>query len=172
MNPPQLKLAELAAGLLKYGARYAEIHAFADDIDEIRQLYQDSPPPNLRPADVEGRVFSYEHEGTRFVVELSDNGVVKLRRDEERPHDGNQTAGAAITGGVAGAAIGAATSKKGDGWAAGLVLGLLAGAMLGSGSSQDAPRRVLTMRFDPESRQWQAYDGGLVNWMKSELQSA
>jgi hypothetical protein len=28
------------------------------------------------------------------------------------------------------------------------------------------------MRFDPDSRTWAAYDGGLVAWMKSELQPA
>ena len=48
----------------------------------------------------------------------------------------------------------------------GIVLGLLSGGPLGPGKTT---RHVFTMRFDPETREWLGYDGGLLRWMKSEL---
>ena len=32
--------------------------------------------------------------------------------------------------------------------------------------------RVLTVRFGGADRSWKAYDGGLVRWMKRELQAS
>jgi hypothetical protein len=49
------------------------------------------------------------------------------------------------------------------------VLGLLVGAPI-QGSVRS--RRVLTVRFNGTDRSWKAYDGGLVRWMKRELQPA
>jgi len=69
-----------------------------------------------------------------------------------------------------GAAVGAASTKKGQGWAKGLVLGMLAGGAVGAASTPSRSRRVLTVRFDPITRAWAAYDGGLVTWLKSELE--
>lgn len=170
MNRPRLTLADLVGGLTKYGAQYTEINVFADDVHEIHDLRAGEPARTLRPLDAVGRRFLFEHAGCRYHLELDERGVATVRRPD--PDVGSIAVGTAF-GGMAGAAIGSAASKKGEGWAAGLFLGMLAGATLAATSSQaKPPRRVLTMRFDPEARNWVAYDGGLVAWMKSELQSA
>jgi hypothetical protein len=75
-------------------------------------------------------------------------------------------------GALAGAAIGVAVSKKGEALVGGLLLGLLVGAALGTASGNEpGAHRVFTLRFDPVSREWKSYSGGLVRWMKSELAS-
>lgn len=35
--------------------------------------------------------------------------------------------------------------------------------------NSNAPRRVFALRFDAEKKQWRAYDGGLIRWMKERL---
>ena len=169
MTRPLLTLADLAAGLTSHGNRYTEIGVFADDVADIRELQQGKLPTGVQPRDHEGKRFTYEHGGRTFLLELSEDGIVKLHRPITESHGG--AGGGAMMGAIAGTAIGSAVSKKGEGWTAGLLLGLLAGAALG-GNGTNKPRRVLTMRFDPDLRAWQAYDGGLVTWMKSEFQTA
>lgn len=168
MIRPLLTLGDLATGLLSHGGRYAEIGVFADDVADVRELREGNLPAGVQPLDGTGKRFMYDHETSSFLLELSEDGVVRLRREV-----GESSAGAtegAIVGAIAGTAIGSALSKKGEGWAAGLLLGLLAGAAVADANDADKPRRVLTMRFDPDLRAWQAYDGGLVTWMKSEFQ--
>jgi hypothetical protein len=168
MNRPLLTLADLVAGLNSHGDRYGELAVFANDLAEVKTLEKGEVPDGVVPVDAEGKTFFYTHEGALYRLQISEDGFARISRrgaTEAR----TDVAGPAVVGALAGTAIGSAVSKKGEGWAAGLVLGLLAGAMLGSGGERPA-RRVLTMRFDPDSRSWCAYDGGLVAWMKSELQ--
>ncbi len=161
---PQLKLPDLVLGLERFGDRYSAIDVFADDLLEVRSA---QPVANLR--DLGGGRFAYQYDGKAYILEVfSDTGVVRLSRASGYVSAGpGADATPALLTGLAGAAIGAALSKKGEGAAAGLILGLLAGAVMG-GSSQ-APRRVFTLRFDPTTGQWRPYDGGLVPWMKENL---
>lgn len=165
MTRPRLTLADLAAGLDSFGDRYKELDVFADDVAEIEKLRDGELPGGVAALDEKGRRFSYAHEEKTFILELSEDGIARLRRPTRPP----EPTSAAVAGALAGAAIGSAATKKGDGWSTGLVLGLLAGAVLGS---QKKPERVFTMRFDAETQDWVAYDGGLVPWMKSEFQGA
>ncbi len=170
MTHPTVTLADLADALDAHGRTssrpYQELDVFADDVEEIRALRDGKRPDSLQPLDSDGRRFTFERLGRRFDVELSERGVVRLSKGDGKPQrwgsvpkDMLQERGRA--------AISAAESKKGEGWAVGLVLGLLVGAMMGSSLPR---RRVLTVRFDPGSRRWSAYDGGLVSWVKEELQ--
>jgi len=85
------------------------------------------------------------------------------------PEESEAPALPGLTGPSVSRAIAAAQSTRGGAAADELVLGLLAGGFLGRDTSQDAPRRVFTMRFDATLGQWRAYDGGLVPWMKEHL---
>lgn len=163
MTPPTLTLTDLVAGLDDLGERYYALGAFADDIVEVQQLSRGESPGALSPLDAEGCRFAYAHQGATFVLEIGDDGVVQLRRPASQLPAAH--AGPCL-GTVAGEAIGTAQTKKGRGWPLGLVLGLLSGGPLGPGKTT---RHVFTMRFDPETREWLGYDGGLLRWMKSEL---
>jgi hypothetical protein len=165
---PQLKLNDLVTGLLSRGPRYSELVVFADDLAEVAQLRIGELPLELTPLDHAGVHFSFSERGQTFKLEVSEDGVARLTKldtsikkravvQDEAPH-----------GAVPSAALRTAVAKKGDGWAAGLVLGLLVGAPI-QGSVRS--RRVLTVRFNGTDRSWRAYDGGLVRWMKRELQA-
>lgn len=119
-------------------------------------------PAGVVALDDAGQKFIYAQDGKTFVLELSEDGVARLRRPTGAP----QPTGAAVAGALAGAAIGTAATKKRDGWSTGLVLGFLAGAVP---ESQQEPDRVFTIRFDSDAGEWVGYDGGLVPWMKSEF---
>jgi len=162
-----LRIDDLVAGLEAYDGRYEAIDVFADDVQELRSAEAIS---GLRALDENGHKFLLSPAGRTksYVLELfPDAGVLRLSIAPSR--SSNPGTGAAL-GGLAGTAIGAAATKKGEGAAAGLLLGLLVGAALGAASDDPSrPQRVFTLRFDPDAMRWQAYDGGLVRWMKQEL---
>lgn len=165
---PQLHLSDLVHGLETFGDRYSAIDVFADDLVEARS---ETPVPGL--ADRGDGTFDYWFDAKPYRLVVSqETGVVRLSRLESPPaaSKSNTGAEALVLGALTGAAIGAAASKKGDGAAAGLILGLLAGAALSSNTKQrPAPFRVFTLRFDVDTGDWRAYDGGLVPWMKEAL---
>jgi hypothetical protein len=72
-----------------------------------------------------------------------------------------------LAGSPVGAATAAADAQKGGGLLGGTLLGLLVGATLGSGA--EAARRVFALAYDSAAREWRAYDGGLLRWMKDQL---
>ena len=163
---PKLTLVDLAEGLERFGPRYNAIDVFADDVDEVRSR---KLPADARP--IPGRSGGFEvrvNDRPYFLRVFENAGVVRLARAPE-PH-GTDSSNSAMFGALAGAAIGAATSKKGEGVVGGMLLGLLVGAALGSSTEPEpAPHKVFTLRFDPLAREWKTYSGGLVRWMKSEL---
>lgn len=158
-----LNLSHLVAALNQFPSYHA-IDVFADDLGELRQ----SPfPANLRPLDAQGRTFLVTHQGTSFKLEIfPEQGVARLSKNGV-PSTATAAVGGAIAGGLVGAAIDAAGKQKGTGLLGGLLLGLLVGASLG-GAAGDA-RRVFALTYDYPSGQWQAYDGGLLRWMKDQL---
>lgn len=163
MTPPTLTLPDLAAGLDDLGDRYYALGVFADDVVEVQQLERGDVPSGLASLDPEGHRFAYVHQGTTLVLEVGRDGVVQLRR----PADSLSASHFGPTSNShAAEAIRTAQIKKGRGWPFGLVLGLLSGGPLGPSK---ITRHVFTMRFEPETREWLGYDGGLLRWMKSEL---
>jgi hypothetical protein len=170
MTRPIVTLADLADELEAHGRTssrgYQELDVFADDVEEVRALRDGKQPDSLRPLASDGHRFTFEHLGRRYEVELSERGVVRLSKEGRDLQRSGSVPKEMLQERVR-AAIAAAETKKGKGWAVGLVLGLLVGAMMGTAVRR---RRVLTVRFDPGSRRWSAYDGGLVSWVKEELQ--
>jgi hypothetical protein len=175
MRNPQLKLTDLVLGLERFGDRYEAIDVFADDVLEA---WTGQPVPGLQLLDAEGRRYRYTPStGGSYDVEVFPaHGILRLSRPTAVADLPGAVAGAlvgaaagAITGVLAYEAVRSAQTKKGEAAAAGLVLGLLAGAALAGGVQPNAPRRVFTLRFDPVTGQWRAYDGGLVRWMKEHL---
>jgi hypothetical protein len=164
---PQLRLNDLVTGLLSRGARYSELVVFADDLAEVAQLRIGELPLELTPLDHAGVHFSFSERGQTFRLEVSEDGVARLSKLEGPVKKRTVLQDEAPHGAVPSAALRIAVAKKGDGWAAGLVLGLLVGPGI-PGSVKS--RKVLTVRFHGADRAWKAYDGGLVRWMKRELQ--
>lgn len=167
----RLTIPDLVKALEKFGQRYEAVDVFADDIEELEELKNNSEHPALSPLDQEGRQFVAGSGGERYKLTINESGVARFER-YQGPLSG--TMSGSIIGGALGAAIAAATNTKGDAWAAGL-LGLLVGAGIGatvgvaSSPPRGAPRWVFTLSFDPRTRQWRAYDGGLTPWVKEQL---
>jgi hypothetical protein len=174
MRNPQLKLMDLVLGLERFGDRYSAIQVFADDVLEARSA---EPVLGLSGLDREGRRFRYtvpegrSHAGESYDLDLfPDAGVLQMRRAAENepttqglpPRDG-------LTGALADQAVRAARRKRGEAAAEDLVLGLLVGTTLKGSTRPHAARRVFTLRFEPSTGGWRAYDGGLVRWMKEQL---
>lgn len=162
----QLKLPDLAAGLLSRGNRYHELVVFADDLAEVAQLRIGELPLELTPLDHAGQHFSFREMNQPFKLEVSEEGVSRLQKLQGAERKGTVLQDEAPHGAVPSAALRTAVAKKGDGWAAGLVLGMLIGPPITKDSTS---RKVLTVRFHPPDRSWRTYDGGLVRWMKREL---
>ena len=158
-----LSLSNLVAALEQFPAYHA-IDVFADDLGELRER---SLPDSLRPLDAQGRNFLVAKQGTNFKLEIfPEQGVARLSRNGVPPAATGAFSGA-LAGGLIGAAVDAAGKQKGAGLLGGVLLGLLVGASLG-GAAGDA-RRVFALTYDHASKQWRAYDGGLLRWMKDQL---
>lgn len=169
---PNLTLSDLAAGLEKFGDRYSALDVFTHDVQGLDQLLAGQQSPESSGlVKVGANIFSFSH-GNRlynFVV-FPDYGVARVTRNGGmRPE---AMAGAAL-GTAMGGVVGAAVSRPQDqeiAALAGMALGLLIGGVIGSAlADANPPRRVFTLRFDADKRQWQAYDGGLIRWMKQRL---
>lgn len=161
-----LTLSNLVAALDQF-PRYHAIDVFADDLDELRR-----PLSGLfRPMDAQGRNFLVTHQGREFKLEIfPEQGVVRLSRNDVSS-GGTAAVGGAVAGGLVGATVGAAIDaagkQKGTGLLGGLLLGLLVGGWLGGVAGE--ARRVFTLAYDHAAGAWEAYDGGLLRWMKEQL---
>lgn len=167
MSRARLTLEDIALGLSRFGERYQAIHVFADDVEELYALQRREPPPALTAQGDEGRRFRYRAvSGRVYLLDVFPGGVARL---SVSPDAGAGEVPSSVRSRAIGAAIGAASWTKGEGWC-GLLLGLLVGPkLIAEDASTEAPRRVFTVRFDPVARRWEAYDGGLLRWMKREL---
>ena len=173
---PSLGLDDLVTALEMFGTRYHAVDVFANDLREVSAILRHRLPAGVIRAGKFWRRFFIKRNGKNYVLDLIwGTGVARLARKETAPEQGSLPSRGATTvaGGFAGAAIAAAASKKGSAWPAGLLLGLLVGNALEkhstTASQQVVPRYVFTLRFDPDSQEWHAYDGGLTDWMKSAL---
>ena len=150
---PRLETEDLIAGLMLFGGdRYHAVEVFADDLSESALTQVATEPVISR----DGKTF-------RFSV-FADRGVVRLEIA-----DPSSIGPAAAVGATVGAAVGAAAREKGEALLGGALLGLLVGGLIGAASDGNKPRRVFAMQFDPLTRQWMAYDGTLLRWMKDRL---
>ena len=151
--------------MLESSETYFALDVFATDVAELADAATIAASKLVPKAN---GTFGFTHEGKQFELQLfRDLGVARVTLAGTAT---GSTPTPVVTG-AAGAALGAALSDRGDrvgGAAIGFLAGLLVGATLGS-STPTAPRRVFALMFDPESREWRTYDGGLVRWVKEQL---
>lgn len=162
---PKLTLGDLANGLLQFEGEYFALDVFASDVDEL------TDDAKLRSAGLSEKPngsFDFERKGRRFNLRVfPDLGVARVTFAEAPP----TTAPSPAATGALGALLGAAVADRGSevgGAAIGFLAGLLVGAAIGQ-PTPSAPRRVFTLRFDPDTQEWRPYDGGLVRWVKEQL---
>jgi len=153
MTHPQLDVADLVRALTLFQEkRYHAVDVFADDLSDAAKRV------------VERGTYEQEGRAYRFGV-FRELGVVRFEQAST-----SNAAAVAVAGALIGGAVSAAAKQKGDGILGGALLGLLVGGVLGSvDASNNAVRRVFALQFDPATREWTAYDGALLRWMKDRL---
>lgn len=170
-----LTLSDLAAGLEKFGDRYSALDVFTHDVQGLEQLLDGQPYSGFSESNGivkhETNVFSFSHGNQRYrFVVFPEHGVVRVTRNGGVR---SETMAGAALGTAVGGVVGAAVSRPQDqeiAALAGMALGLLMGGVIGATvADSNAPRRVFALRFDAEKKQWRAYDGGLIRWMKERL---
>lgn len=172
--PERLRIANLVEALDAFQPTYGAVDVFANDVEELVSIVESEQlPPGIAALDPTGTRFQVFANDRQYLLSVLDQGVVRF---EPRPTSGGAAplAGAA-TFGALGAALGAASAKKGDEWAAGL-LGVLVGAAIGAAAGaavapagSTEPKWVFTVSFDPTGGRWRAYHGPLSGWAKGAL---
>lgn len=157
MNLPLLTFDDLIRGLDAFPA-YQALDVFRSSVQE---LHTGTPIPGLTKLDE--RRYLLTRGGKMFLLEIfAEKNVLRFGRADD------PVIQAPALGAAAGAVIGAKLSEDSLlGALAGGLFGLLVGKAISGGASGAA--RVFTLKFEPESRQWLAYDGGLVPWVKEQL---
>ncbi len=169
---PNLTLSDLVSGLEEFGDRYHALDVFVHDVEGLDRALNREEVEGLQLIEGVGPVaFAIGIGGKRYrLTVFAEQGVARLTREQGvRPEF---LTGAAI-GSAVGGAVGAAASRPQNqelAALAGMVFGLLVGAAVGAAmADSSASRRVFALRFDAEAKEWRAYDGGLVRWMKERL---
>ena len=161
-------LANVADVLRRYGGRYKFLDAFADDVDELRNgAWNPVGAAQAGPAGV-----AIETGSGRVLMQLfPEQGIARFRLAEEDAARGadEHIAMGAIIGGLVGTAVSSASKAK-EGLVGGLIVGMLVGGFMGAAAQP--VERVLALKFEPGSGDWQVYDGPLLRWAKRALQPA
>jgi hypothetical protein len=173
VSTPRLKLMDLVLGLESFGTRYQAISVFADDLSGARSA---ELVPGLFALDEAGKLFRFTvpggqpHGGETYDLRVvPERGIASMSRATLSASASGALSPCALASPDMDRAADNAKNIRGEAASDEHVFGLLAGRFLGGDTGPDAPRRVFTMRFDLGHRQWQAYDGGLVPWMKEHL---
>jgi hypothetical protein len=106
-------------------------------------------------------LFAFRRNEVEYQIKVFKSGVARLSR---RPTGPLGLSKEQVALGALGAAIGSSKELPG------MLLGFLIGAALGE--SPDAPRRVLTVRYDEKENRWLAYDGPLAKWIREQSPKA
>ena len=153
-----LSLVDIVRVLKKYSARYRWLDVFSHQIRELNQ-----PPTDLK-------IFPTGEDQYRVAVgsEQLDlrmyrsKGVVRCSLGS-----GQVKSSSAITGAALGAMFGVGVQPKGP---EGLVLGLLLGGLLGAAiGNQVDENRIMTLHYEPATRDWRVYHGPYIEWAKEAL---
>lgn len=154
MNQPLLTFDDLIRGLESF-PKYQALDVFANSVYEF---CVGAPVAGL--AKISERSYQVTRGDKTFLLEIFPERNVLRVRHVAKP--------ALVVAAATGAAIGAKISDDSLlGALAGGLFGLLIGGAV-AGSAGGATR-IFTLKFEPESRQWLAYDGGLVPWVKEQL---
>lgn len=159
-----LGFSELVSGLCRHGDRFFELCVFADDIIDIQKIAKGNDSCRTKISDTKDERFFFKSGNNEYsVCILRKDGVARLSRASGPYCSGIENLASVQS--LAKISIATAMNKKGKGWMPGLVLGMLIGDTILGGKA----RRILPLRFDLHSKEWCAYDGGLVAWLKSEF---
>jgi hypothetical protein len=159
MSATRLSLAQFARALERYDGRYSVFEVFADDVEELHTLARGGildPALDANP-DADGLLFSVDDERYRIMV-TERSAIARITRAADAPAP--PMPGKPLER-VIWRAIGLATSAKGEGWMPGLVVGVLGGTQLEQGKE-----RTITVRYNPDAREWRAYGGPMSQWLR------
>ena len=154
MSIKQLSLDDLVRGLEHFGDRYEALDVFARDVKQVGHALMEQKPGEMRLGEGEP-AFVFVRGGRAYKLRFHPSGIARLTRAKNGMVGLSENP---VARSLLGAAL-AATIL--DNALPSSILGFLVGAKLGAGP--DAPRRVFTMSFDPETGEWGAYDGPLAN---------
>ena len=164
---------DLVAGLEEFGDRYQALDVFVHDVADLERALQGEHVAGLQPIEgVQPASFAFSEAGGNYLLTVfADHGVARVTREQGILA---QTMMGAAIGSAVGGAFGAAVASRPQSHEiaalAGMALGLLIGGVLGATvADSHPPRLVFALRFDPDTKQWRAYDGGLIRWMKERL---
>ncbi len=158
-----LRVDDIIAGLEKYPDKYDALDVYLKDVEEVIQWGETSnPPSNWTSKGPDVYFVNDKAKAKAYVVQIKEKeGVLRLRR----PSESDPVTGA-IVGGLGGAALSAAISRKPEAILGTVVVGMLVGALV---APEEPTRRVFSMRFDPDTRGWRAYSGALLPAVKQQL---
>ena len=159
-TPHLLTLTELVAGLERHKGRYQALDVFAASVQELRDAVEHGRIGELRRLDAKRPWFGFERNGLGYQIKVH-RGIARLTR---RPSGPLGLSDDQLALGVLGAALGSTKQLPG------MLLGFLVGSQLAP--SPDAPRDVLTVRYDEAEARWRAYDGPLGRWIREEALQA
>lgn len=155
-----LTLTELVKGLERSPARYQALDVFAASVRELRDALEGDQLGELTRLDPPGPWFGFERNGTSYQVKVH-KGIARLTK---RPTGPLGLSNDQVALGLVGAALGSSKDLPG------VLLGFLIGTKLAD--TPDAPRDVLTVRYDEDEERWRAYDGPLARWMREQALQA
>jgi len=149
----QLQTKDLVDVLGMFGDRYHLVNVFADDLSDGSM------------EDVHKGAFTENDRVYRFTV-FPMAGVMSLHRWAcSGPSDASKIDEAIIS-----QAITTARKQRGQGFLRENLFALLVGGVLGNPTQVESRiYRVFAMKMNTERREWMAYDGGLLRWMKVKL---
>lgn len=154
MSIKQLSLDDLVRGLEYFGERYEALDVMARDIRDVGRALLEQKPGEVRLASGEP-AFVFMRGGRAYQLRFHPSGIARVTRAKNGAIGVPDTR---VARSLLGAALEATVLNHSLPSA---ILGFLVGDVLGSGP--DAPRRVFTMSFEPQTGEWQAYDGPLAN---------
>lgn len=160
----QLQLRDIVSALQAFRVSFGYLDVFVKDVTELargdsvfRALGSDR--------------FRTDAGGTALEMELfRDKSVARFKLA-----DPTSVVAGVVLGSAAGALMGIAVESRPQA-PSGLILGLLLGGLLGAAagaavSDARVPRRVLTLRYDPNDGKWKAYHGPYLDWAKEALRA-
>ena len=158
-----LSLADIVRVLKQYSARYRWLDVFSHQIREFQIGKLTRPPADIKIFQTGEDQYRAEVGSEHLDLRMyPSKGVVRCSLGS-----GQITSSSALTGAALGALVGMGVQSKGP---EGLVLGLLLGGLIGAAIGNQADEnRIMTLRYEPTTRDWRVYHGPYIEWAKEAL---
>ncbi|MBP8810263.1 MAG: hypothetical protein KBG48_08500 [Kofleriaceae bacterium] len=154
--PGLLTLTDLVGGLERQKGRYQALDVFATSVKELRDAVDHGHLGELQRLDPKRPWFGFVRDGRSYQIKVH-GGIARLTRQPGGPLGLTDDQ---LALGLLGAALGSTKQLPG------MLLGFLVGTQIAP--SPNAPRDVLTVRYDETEARWRAYDGPLGRWIREE----